>query len=201
MIGYLKGIVMEKDEKSILILVNNLGFSLFMPEKELAFVKIGSENEFYTEMVVRENELTLYGFLTREDKAFFNLLNEVSGIGPKTSINILSAIDGSSLSKAILSEDMTILTKLPGIGKKTAQRIILDIKDKLAKREDLHNFAAGKDFALPLANENTSLVFDTLEALGYSSKEILSVMPQLENNENLSEEAMIKAALKILSVR
>lgn len=198
MIGYIKGQVIEKDEKSLLLLVNNVGFSLFMPEKELAFIKIGSHNEFYTEMVVRENEMTLYGFLTREDKTFFNLLNEVSGIGPKTSINILSALDTGSLSRAILAEDMTILTKLPGVGKKTAQRIILDIKDKLAKLPELHNLEEG-EIQPGLSNEKSSIVFDSLEALGYSSREILAVLPELD--KEASEEEMIKSALKILSVK
>lgn len=201
MIGYLKGKIIDKDEKTVIILINNVGYTLFIPEKEINFIKIDSENEFYTELVVRENEMTLYGFLTREEKEMFNLLNEVSGIGPKSSMAIISFMDINSLSKAVINEDLNMLIKLPGVGKKTAQRIILDIKEKLIKRGTLGQEETSQDGYLQVKNEKLTDVFDTLEALGYSNREILKLLPEMENNEELSEQEIIKKALKILSGR
>ena len=201
MIGYLKGTLVDKDEKTLLVLVDKVGFTVYVPEKEISFIKEGSEIELFTELVVRENEMHLYGFLTKEEKEMFNILNEVSGIGPRSSIGIISFLDINTLSKAVVNEDINTLIKLPGIGKKTAQRIILDIKEKLVKRG---NFGSQKitenKYSAP-EKDKLSFVFDSLEALGYSNKEILHILPELENNRELSEQEIIKSALKILSGR
>lgn len=201
MIGYLKGTIIEKYEKSVVILLNNIGFTLFIPDKEISFIKIGSEIEFYTELIVRENEMTLYGFLTKEEKEMFNILNEVSGIGPKSSIGIISFMDVSSFSKAVINEDINMLIKLPGVGKKTAQRIILDIKDKIIKLGNLGEDNISGTNISKKQNDKLSVVFDTLEALGYSNREILRLLPEMEKNQDLSEQELIKLALKNLSRR
>lgn len=201
MIGYLKGKIIDKNEKTVIILINNVGYTLFIPEKEINFIKIDSENEFYTELIVRENEMTLYGFLTRDEKEMFNLLNEVSGIGPKSSIAIISFMEINSFSKAVINEDLNLLIKLPGVGKKTAQRIILDIKEKLVKRGPFGDGKNSEDDYPQVQNGKLTDVFDTLEALGYSNREILKLLPEMEKNEDLTEQEMIKKALKILSGR
>lgn len=201
MIGYLKGKIIDKNEKTVIILINNVGYTLFIPEKEINFIKIDSENEFYTELIVRENEMTLYGFLTRDEKEMFNLLNEVSGIGPKSSIAIISFMEINSFSKAVINEDLNLLIKLPGVGKKTAQRIILDIKEKLVKRGPFGDEKNSEDDYPQVQNGKLTDVFDTLEALGYSNREILKLLPEMEKNEDLTEQEMIKKALKILSGR
>lgn len=201
MIGYLKGTIIDKDDKTIVILVNNIGFTIFIPEKEITFIKAGSEIELFTELIVRENEMTLYGFLTREEREIFNILNEVSGIGPKSSISIIAFMDIKSFSKAVINEDVNTLIKLPGVGKKTAQRIILDIKEKLIKREILGGKSPSSDAYLLEKNGKLTDIVDTLEALGYSNKEILKILPELEKNQELPEQELIKLALKILSGR
>lgn len=199
MIGYLKGIIIDKNEKSILLLVNNVGYTVFIPEKELAFIKNGTESELFTELVVRENEMHLYGFLTREEREMFNILNEVSGIGPRSSISIISFMDINSLTRAVVNEDINMLVKLPGIGKKTAQRIILDIKEKLIKKGNYDSQKSQEGRFIDKDKEKISVVFDTLEALGYSNKEILNIIPELEKNQDLPEQDMIKIALKMMS--
>ena len=199
MIGYLKGTIIDKNEKSVLLLINNVGYTVFIPEKELAFIKNGTEAELFTELVVRENEMHLYGFLTKEEREMFNILNEVSGIGPRSSISIISFMDINSLTKAVVNEDINMLVKLPGIGKKTAQRIILDIKEKLIKKGNYDSPKNPEGRFIDKDKEKLSVVFDTLEALGYSNKEILNVIPELEKNQDLSEQDMIRIALKMMS--
>ena len=201
MIGYLKGTLVDKDEKTLLVLVDKVGFTVYVPEKEISFIKEGSEIELFTELVVRENEMHLYGFLTKEEKEMFNILNEVSGIGPRSSIGIISFLDINTLSKAVVNEDINTLIKLPGIGKKTAQRIILDIKEKLVKRGNFGSQKITENKYSAQEKDKLSIVFDSLEALGYSNKEILHILPELENNRELSEQEIIKSALKILSGR
>ncbi len=201
MIGYLKGTLVDKDEKTLLVLVDKVGFTIYVPEKEISFIKEGSEIELFTELVVRENEMHLYGFLTKEEKEMFNILNEVSGIGPRSSIGIISFLDINTLSKAVVNEDINTLVKLPGIGKKTAQRIILDIKEKLVKRGNFGSQKITENKYSGQEKDKLSFVFDSLEALGYSNKEILHILPELENNRELSEQEIIKSALKILSGR
>ena len=199
MIGYLKGTIIDKNEKSVLLLINNVGYTVFIPEKELAFIKNGTESELFTELVVRENEMHLYGFLTREEREMFNILNEVSGIGPRSSISIISFMDINSLKRAVVNEDINMLVKLPGIGKKTAQRIILDIKEKLIKKGNYDSQKSQEGRFIDKDKEKISVVFDTLEALGYSNKEILNIIPELEKNQDLPEQDMIKIALKMMS--
>jgi len=201
MIGYLKGTLIDKNEKTLLVLVDKIGFTVYVPEKEISFIKEGSEIELFTELVVRENEMHLYGFLTKEEKEMFIILNDVSGIGPRSSIGIISFLDINTLSKAVVNEDINTLVKLPGIGKKTAQRIILDIKEKLVKRGNFDTQKISENKYSTQEKDKLSFVFDSLEALGYSNKEILHILPELENNRELSEQEIIKSALKILSGR
>lgn len=201
MIGYLNGTLIDKDDKTLLVLVNNVGFRVFVPEKEISFIKEGSEVELFTELIVRENEMNLFGFLTKKEREMFNILNEVSGIGPRSSISIISFLDINTLSKAVINEDINTLVKLPGIGKKTAQRIILDIKEKLIKKGEFETQSISDHKYSDKEKDKLSFVFDSLEALGYSNKEILNIVPELEKNKDLSEQEIVRSALKILSRR
>ena len=155
----------DTGDGSILIEVGGVGYCVRMPLGDLADAGLrdGSPISLFIHTVVREDALDLYGFRTRDELSFFRMLMSVSGIGPKTAIGILSVADVSSLRKAIAGGDATVLTKIYGVGKKSAERIVVELKDKLARDTD----ARGESGALPIDAE----VLEALEALGYSAAE------------------------------
>ena len=200
MIGYLKGIITEVSQQGwVLIVVNNVGYQVYMSEKDRSLIDRASDAEIFTEMIVRETEISLYGFISKQDLSMFKILNEVSGIGPKSAMTMISCVESSLLAEAIISENMAVLTKLPGIGKKTAQRMILDVKEKLQKPEGTVTGRYSSELPQQIDTGLMTTVFDTLSALGYNDKEIISVIPDIEKNQNLSEQEMIKLALRSLT--
>jgi len=125
-ISFLKGIIEDIEIGSISIDVNGVGYEVFMPNKNMEnVITIGNEVKVFTYLNVKEDSMTLYGFMNKMDLELFNKLISVSGIGPKVALNIISAISAEELAAAIITEDVTKLTKLPGIAKKTAQRLVL----------------------------------------------------------------------------
>jgi Holliday junction DNA helicase RuvA len=149
----------------------------------------------YTHHVVREDAALLYGFAKKEERDLFRSLLAVSGVGPKAALGILSAGSPSQIVAAIQSENITFLTKLPGIGKKTAARLILDLKDKLA-----HWLPVFEDTPKVQAPDDRQIVIDALTALGYDEKEANQLVEQ-SFVENQSVEAWIRAALRQKGVR
>ncbi len=198
MIGYIRGTIADKENNHILIITDHIGYTVTVSEKDLLSLQKGSQVELFTEMVVRENEISLFGFLDQEDKKMFNILNEVSGIGPRSSMGIISCLETSILKEAIISENMPVLLKLPGIGKKTAQRIILELKEKLQKSHSVHSEQSKPNEGLKKQQTCLSAVSETLSALGYTDREIIVVLPQLEDMDGLSEQDLVKKALKII---
>ena len=139
MIAYIKGIVAEIEKDGIVLESQNMGYRIFMPASSLERLgKTGEERMIHTYLHVKEDAMQLYGFLKKEDLAVFRLLLGVNGVGPKGAMGILSCLSGEGLSFAILSDDAAAIAKAPGIGKKTAQKVILELKDKMNLRRHLN---------------------------------------------------------------
>jgi len=189
MISHLKGTIKYKNEKSVALDVGGVGYEIFICLPALEKIKIGEEKEFFTHLYIREDAMELYGFETQEEKRFFELLISISGVGPKSALQVLSIAKMIEIKKAILRGDPSLLRKVSGIGQKTAERIVVELKNKL---EDL-----------PVGDEKISLAggetgaFEALESLGYNSNEIRQVLRQLPEDLN-DENEIIKQALKVL---
>lgn len=198
MISYLKGILKYIFQDTIIIEVNNVGYQIFVSAHTLTHLP-KEENiiEIYTHMNVREDNISLFGFLTINELDCFNMLINVSGIGPKVALGILSTLRPQDINKAIIIEDINLLTKAPGIGKKTAQRIILDLKDKL-KINSTFNYDDNleQDYKIS-SNSIKQEAIEALIALGYSQTDATHSVIDVYN-ENLKLEEIIKLALKRL---
>ncbi len=184
MIGYLRGKIIHNDIKSILLDVNGVGYKVFTNGGSLD-TKTNQEKEFFTHLAVRENALDLYGFVTRQELEFFELLLTVSGIGPKSAMAILSVASISTLKTAISTEDSSHLTKVSGIGKKNAEKIVLELKDKIG------------DYVFDGKLEShDSDALEALKALGYSEKESREALKKVSGT---TTEEKVRATLKNLN--
>ena len=196
MYSYIIGKVISKT-KNILIL-NNIGYEIYMTEIALSELNIGEEAKIYTYYNVSQDNISLFGFKNLEEKKMFENLISVSKIGAKTAIGILSSISTAEFAIAIITNDISRLSKLPGIGKKTAQRIVLEITDKVKTEEII--FTEDKEQKsneqYVTVSEKEKDVVEALKVLGYNIKEIENIMKSLDINS--STEDMIKQALKIL---
>ena len=196
MIGFLRGKVAGLKTDYCLLDVGGVGYRVFIPNNTRCKLTLNETAMLYTYMNVYQDGITLYGFYTEEEYDVFQLLIGVSGIGPKVALGILSAITVNALCKAIQNKQATLLTKLPGIGKKSAERLILELKDKMA-------LAASDDEALSLSMEGEvaddilSEAMAALTALGYSQSEITPVLKKAAKGK--STEEIVKLALKELS--
>ncbi|WP_294159717.1 Holliday junction branch migration protein RuvA [uncultured Selenomonas sp.] len=196
MIGFLRGTVASLKADTCLLDVHGVGYRVSISDATRRELAQGREAQLFTYLSVREDALQLYGFRTEQEYDMFLVLIGISGIGPKVALGILSSITVSRLATAITNEQTSVLTKLPGIGKKSAERLILELKDKLA-------FASAKDAELTLTSDvpvgNTILeeASAALTALGFAQNEILVALRGVENCTT-SEQA-IKQALKKLS--
>ena len=162
-------------------------------------VEIGDTVKVHTYYYVREDNISLYGFLSKEELKMFELLLSVSGIGAKSAISMLSNITPSSFAFAVISNDVATLKGLPGIGAKTAQRIILELQDKLKSEEKLAVDGAKEQIAEEIYNnENIKEAIQALQILGYNNREIDKVMKKLKD-EKLNVEELIKKGLSLLS--
>ena len=197
MFAYIKGNLEEKYADYVVIDVGGVGYKIFMASSSIsAMVECGNVVKIHTYYHVREDNISLYGFVTKEELKLFELLLSVSGIGAKTAIAILSHITPSSFALAVITDDVKKLTELPGIGKKGAQRIILELKDKLKSAESLIDTAE----VVPVV-KNESIDEDAVSALlilGYSKKDIESVLLKIDLT-GMSTEDIIKNGLKYLS--
>lgn len=198
MIGLLTGKLAELTPPQIILLVGGVGYELDMPISHIAQLpSLGSEIKIYTHLVVREDAHTLYGFMERRERDCFRQLIKISGIGPKIALALLSTMNSSQLQQAIEEIDINTLCLTPGIGKKMAERMLLELKGKLISNvEFLPNnglFANDK----PSANAIKNDISNALESLGYNAKEINQVLKQLSDISDLSQG--IKEALKLLS--
>ena len=201
MIAYLKGSLEEVCEDYLVIEVNGIGYQVKVSGRVLeGLPSLGSEVKLHTYTYVREDVLALYGFLTREDLSMFQLLLGVSGVGPKGALGILSIFSAHELKVAILSQDAKTIAKAPGIGAKTAQRLLIDLKGKVSFEDTFDIIQDGLD-ALPVGDAHLQSRNDAIEALtalGYSASESLKAVQAITITEDMDGEAVLKAALKKL---
>lgn len=193
MIDFIEGIVEEITEDKIIISTGGVGFALTASDISRSSVEVDKEYKIFTEMRVREDDITLYGFVTRDERKVFNLLTTVSGVGAKVGMGILSAISLNDIRMAIATSNVKALTKAPGIGKKTAERLILELKDKMGTL-DLTN-APQIDIHEEPADE-TELI-DALMSLGYNRYESIKASADIDSTLDLSSK--IRIALSNLS--
>ena len=198
MYAYIKGILAEVNTDSIVIENQGIGYQLYVSLQALEELPaIGMEVKVYTYLHVREDAMVLFGFPDREDLKMFQMLLTVSGVGPKGALGILSALSGDDLRFAILSGDSKAISKAPGIGAKTAQRVILELKDKVSLEDAFETktaHIAGGNVMVNGTVKNEAI--QALVALGYSSSEALKAVSQVEISQEHKVEDVLKLALK-----
>ena len=200
MYSYIKGELSEIVAENHIVVENGgIGYNIYIPGQVLSLLPgVGEEVKIYTYLCVREDAFILYGFLTRDDLNVFKLLIGVSGIGPKGALAILSVMSTDDLRFAVLSDDAKAIAKAPGVGNKTAQRLIIELKDKLSLEDAFeqklsHTQEATSGNGLKgIRNE----AVEALVSLGYSSTEALKVLRDIEITEDSSVEDILKLALK-----
>lgn len=199
MFAYLKGVYDSRTMDYIVVDVNGVGYKIFMSENSMKEIgEIGKEIKVHTYVKVREDDISIYGFASCEELRMFELLISVSGIGAKSAITILSNIEPSTFAAAVVSDDVSVLKKLPGVGAKSAQRIILELKDKL-KSLSVDETGSTDSIKIELTNnENIEDLISALQVLGFSRKDIEGIIPKLDT-QNGSLEELIKNALALLS--
>ncbi len=211
MLAYIKGTIEMKMTEYIVIDVGGLGYKIFMSEVGIEKVgNIGETVKVHTYYKVREDDISIFGFNTLEELKMFELLISVSGVGAKTALTMLAVCEPSEFALAVISEDVKTLTQIPGIGAKSAQRIILELKDKITKEQQIEKINAQvnskpktkteTEDKLQVAIENNNKVAEAmaaLQVLGYNKKEIEKVFAKLDKNE-LSTEELIKKGLNLL---
>ena len=189
MISYLEGKILDKNEKFFVINVGGVGYKVFSHAGILEKIPANGQNvSIWTHLYVREDALDLYGFLNLEELDFFEDLISISGIGPKSALGILEVAPVISLKQAIVSEDETFFTKVSGVGKKTAQRLILELKTRLSKKFTPEK---GSD------SEQMGEALEALVALGYNQRDVRKILQEIPKDVK-GVEAKVKAALKIL---
>ena len=196
MIAYIKGILEEKNNEVAVIDVNGVGYQILIPYSTYQLLpEVGTCVKLNIYMNVREDNVSLFGFFTKEEERVFKLLISVSGVGPKMALAVLSDITPAEFSLGVITDDVSKLTKVSGIGKKTAQRIILELKDKL-KNEDM---VESKEYKLEakVSNNQTDEAISALQVLGYPCKDATKAVNAVDT-DGLSVEEIIKAALKLL---
>lgn len=201
MIAYLKGEVVEIEEDKLILECGTIGYNISMPASALdGTLRPGQEVKIHTHLHVREDAMQLYGFLTRDDLKMFRMLLGVSGIGPKAALGILSGLSADELRFAVLSDDVKTISRAPGVGKKTAQKMILELKDKLDLQEafdtkTMHVQDASQAETGDLADARKEAV-QALTALGYSGSETLRAVKQVDMSPDMNVEEILKQALK-----
>ena len=206
MIAYIKGEVAWIEEERIVLESGNIGYNIMMPASSFDTQDlVGKEVKIYTHLNVREDAMQLYGFLNLDELKTFRLLLGVNGIGPKAALGILSGLTTDELRFGVLSDDVKTISKAPGIGKKTAQKLILELKDKIdleevfeTKQEHVRE-TEGK---MESKEENAAKkdAVDALTALGYSSTEALRAVRQTGVTQDMDVETILKLALKNMNL-
>ena len=201
MIAYVKGEIAELTEDNVVVEVGGVGFNVKISARVAQSLPgIGREVKLHTYTLVREDAFSLYGFLSRSELEIFKKCITVSGIGPKGALAILSVMDADGLRYAILSADAKAIAKAPGIGARTAERLILELKDKVSYDDALigMEIERGQAGALPTAEGAVKVAVEALVALGYGQTESLRAVSRIADAESMESGALLKAALKNL---
>lgn len=203
MISYIRGELAAVQEQKAIVEAGGIGYGIYMSQQTLSMLPaVGEEVKIHTYLNVREDAMQLYGFLTGEDLQVFRLLIGVSGIGPKGGLGILSALGPDDLRFAVASNDVKAIQAAPGIGKKTAEKLILELKDKLKLEDALENTVNAvqntADTSAGMANEMTGEAVQALVALGYGNTEALKAVRQVEITEEMSVEDVLRQSLKYM---
>lgn len=193
MFEYIKGKVVSIKEEYIVVENNNIGYKIFTSVATMSEIDMGEEILIYIYYNLRDDGVYLYGFYREEELDMFNLLILVSSVGPKTALGVLSTLTPGELKLAILNRDLKTLTKAPGIGKKTAERIVLELKDRVEKIDV--NYREEDKIVI---NDNADIAIEALESLGYSEREVKKILLKFDI-EKMSEEDIIKLVLKNIS--
>ncbi len=190
MYDYIKGEVVSEEKDMVVVEAGGIGYRIFTTSQSLSHIKAGQTAKLFCHFVVREDAHTLYGFYSCEEREMFVRLTGVSGIGPKAALAVLSAMKISELAAAIITSDETALQKVPGIGKKTAQRIIIDLAEKISSSEIVGDadMAGG---SVKMGVEAEALA--ALVALGYNRSEAMRAVSSVKNLGDTSEELILMA--------
>ena len=201
MIAYIKGILASVDPKGIVLENQGMGYRLMMPMRMESFPKIGQEMKVYTHMHVREDDISLFGFRTKEELEIFEMLIGVSGIGPKVGLSILTTLTVYQLKMALISEDVKTISSAPGLGAKGAKKLILELKDKMQFDEP---DGTGPDLEMSAVQDGESdsvlITIEGLVSLGYSRTEAAMAVKKVENAPSYEPEELLKLALKNIMI-
>ena len=207
MLAYVKGELAQKQIGYVVIDVGGLGYKIFMSEPSIDEIgNIGDIVKVHTYYRVSEDDISLFGFNTQEELRMFELLISVSGIGAKTAIAMLACIEPSQFAIAVISNDIDTLKKIPGVGPKSAQRIVLELKDKMKKEQQIAELTnasleqKSKVKKIIVADSKVQEATDALQVLGYTKKDVEKALEQIDTSD-LSVEDIIKRALRELSIR
>lgn len=201
MIAYIKGNLADIMQDRIVIDVSGIGWQVFVPGQVLDHLPaMGEPVKIHTWLQVREDAMTLFGFLTKDDLRIFKLLIVVNGIGPKNALAILSVMNTDDLRFAILGDDAKAIAKTPGVGTKTAQRLILELKDKISLEDAFEQKMAHLQEAQSDTSGVKAEAVMALTALGYSSSEALKALNGIAVTEDMEVEALLKQALKNMAM-
>lgn len=199
MVSYIRGELVAIEEEKVIVDVNGVGFGIFMPAQSMNYLpSIGEEVRLHTYMNVREDAIQLFGFLTKDDLKVFKLVIGVSGIGPKGGLSILSQLSPDDLRFAVMANDSKAIAKAPGIGKKTAEKLIIELKDKLSIEDVLNKVDDSETFTANTgtSNEIQAEAVQALVALGYGNTESMKAVKKVQMDEHTTVEEVLKLALK-----
>ena len=204
MLAYIKGTLEMKMTGYVVIDVGGLGYKIFMSDAGIEKLgKLGENVKIHTYYRVREDDISIYGFNTLEELKMFELLIGVSGVGAKTALTMLAVCEPSEFALAVITEDIKTLTAIPGIGPKSAQRIILELKDKIKKEQQIQEITKQVNTKVQKAIEDDNKVSEAiaaLQVLGYHGKEIEKALQKIQDKQKLSTEDLIKKGLAILGM-
>ena len=205
MLAYIKGTLEMKMTGYIVIDVGGLGYKIFMSDVGIERLgNIGEIVKVHTYYRVREDDISIFGFNTLEELKMFELLIGVSGVGAKTALTMLAVCEPSEFALAVITEDIKTLTAIPGIGAKSAQRIILELKDKIKKEQQIQEIEKQVSPKIQKAIEEDDKILEAiaaLQVLGYHRKEIEKAFQKMKDKQSLSTEELIKKGLSILGMQ
>jgi Holliday junction DNA helicase RuvA len=199
MIGHIRGKLLEKRPPWLLVDVHGVGYELEAPMTVFyELTEVGQEVSFFTHLVVREDAQLLYAFASRYERELFRALVKVNGVGPKMALAILSGMEAARLVRCIEQQDITSLVKVPGVGKKTAERLVIEMSDRLARLEGGAPVVAGQ-VPVDMPADAVQDAVAALESLGYRARDAQAAVAKVADDDALSSEELIRRALKSLA--